>query len=83
MLDYYSIFILVHLLFNPIGQAGGETAGIQGVYTNGQQCVDAMEALEKLKTNPLEKWGCVEAVHPADERMMRKNEQERHEEGSH
>jgi len=80
MADYYSIFILVHLLFNPVGQSGGETADVQSIYSEGQQCADAMMALTKLNQNPLEKWGCVEAIHPADDKRVREQYKS---EGSH
>jgi hypothetical protein len=85
----YGLAFLVQVLFAPIGTPEvdrNEDIKIVGIYHKSrQQCIDAKILLDKTNTNPDLKWGCVEAIHPADEMRLKMQEgsQQHRQEGSH
>lgn len=59
-------------------------AEIVGMYYKSiQQCIDARELLAKTSDNPNMKWGCIEAIHPVDEKRLMEERRKHREEGSH
>jgi hypothetical protein len=83
MNSLYGVAILLQLTFSPISTPVHERsvqAEVVGLYYKSpKQCTDARELLMKHNDNPNMKWGCVEALHPVDEKRMEERHMKKHE----
>ena len=74
--SFYAIYILIHIVFQPANLPQHETVAIQGIYKDGNECVERMDHFMKNR-EPMEKFGCVQVIHPTDDAKM--EQQHRHE----